>query len=178
MESVVRSSAVGLPVTSPVDPPGMRQYSRAGVLAVWAAAALPMGVLAWVVTPAVAGSGAPVGRFAVTLLAALTFGLVWQAVLVLALVWHEARDLSWTSLRARLWLRAPSTGARRGGRLWWWGGAYGLGLAVLALAPFGLSGPSDRDFGSFLGSPAGHQTFHHAWWLYALVAVELVFNTV
>jgi uncharacterized protein len=45
------------------NPPGqedsryaaVRQYSLAQILAVWAAAALPMGVLAWVVAPLVAG---------------------------------------------------------------------------------------------------------------------------
>jgi hypothetical protein len=31
----------------------VRQYSRPGVLAVWAAAALPMAALAWLVAPAV-----------------------------------------------------------------------------------------------------------------------------
>jgi hypothetical protein len=37
---------------------GTAQYCRTGVLGVWAAAALPMGVLAWVVAPAVARHGA------------------------------------------------------------------------------------------------------------------------
>jgi len=60
----------------------VRQFSRAGVAAVWAAA-VPMGLLAWVVAPAVAGAGASPRRFAATLLAALTAGPVWQFVLVM-----------------------------------------------------------------------------------------------
>jgi membrane protease YdiL (CAAX protease family) len=155
----------------------MRQYSRAGVVGVWAAAALPMGALAWIVAPAVAGRGASEQRFALTLLVALTAGLVWQTVLLLGLLWHECRDLSWKSLRERLWLRAPATPTRRGGRLWWWIGLYALGVAALDMVPIGLTGPERRNFGLFLDSPAGHHMFHHAWGLYALVAVELCFNT-
>lgn len=155
----------------------VRQYSRLGVLGVWAAAALPMAALAWVVAPAVAGHGASEHRFVLTLLVALTAGLIWQAVLVLVLVGRERRDPSWTSLRDRLWLRAPSTSTRRGGRLWWWVLVYALALAALDMLPFGPTGPTDRNFGSFLGSAEGQATFHHAWGLYLLVAVELAFNT-
>jgi len=136
-----------------------------------------MAALAWVVAPAVAGHGASEHRFVLTLLVALTAGLIWQAVLVLVLVGRERRDPSWTSLRDRLWLRAPSTSTRRGGRLWWWVLVYALALAALDMLPFGPTGPTDRSFGSFLGSAEGQATFHHAWGLYLLVAVELAFNT-
>jgi hypothetical protein len=52
------------------------QYSLAQILAVWAAAALPMGVLAWVVAPLVAGGlDGPVPLMR-TLLALLTIGLI------------------------------------------------------------------------------------------------------
>jgi membrane protease YdiL (CAAX protease family) len=95
-----------------------------------------------------------------------------------ALVWRECHDLSWTSLRRRLWLKAPATAKRRGGRLWWWVLVYALVLAALDMLPFGPTGPADRNLGAFLDSAAGHQLFHHAWGLYALVAVELTFNTV
>ena len=160
------------------DPVQLPQYSRPKVLAVWAAAALPMAALAWVVTPAVAGDGATPQRLAVTLLVALTIGLIWQFVLVVVLVRREAHEGSWTSFRERLWVRAPRGATRRGGRLWWWVAAYALGLAVLDSVPFGPTGPDARNFGSFLESAAGQATFHHAWALYALVAVELFFNTV
>ena len=113
-----------------------------------------------------------------TLLSALTFGLLWQAVLVVVLVRRERRDPSWTSVRDRLWLRAPQTATRRGGRLWWWVAAYALGLAALDMVPFGPIGPDDRSFGAFLGSDAGQALFQRNWWLYALCAFELLLNTV
>src|SRR5262249_7435099 len=86
---------------------GLPQSSKAGVLAVWAAAALPMGVLAWIVAPAIAGDGPD---FVPVLVACLTAGLVWQFVLVLILNGFSLRNL---------WLQRPSTSdGRRGGRLW------------------------------------------------------------
>jgi membrane protease YdiL (CAAX protease family) len=170
-------AAVGPPSGVRAQGAEPRQYSKWGVLAVWAAAAVPMGVLAWVVAPAIAGHGASERRLALTLLVALTAGLIWQGVLVLVLVLRE-RARSGASLRDLLWLRPPTHGSRRGGRLWWWIALYAAGLAVLDLLPFGPKGPADRDFGAFLDSAVGQQTFHHAWGLYALVALELTFNTV
>src|SRR5918995_3344609 len=79
------------------------QYSLAQSLAVWAAAALPMGALAWVVAPWLAGGldgPAPLMR---TLLALLTVGLIWQFVLVV-LVYRERGSLRWSVLKDALWL--------------------------------------------------------------------------
>ena len=53
------------------EPAEPRQYSRGGVLAVWAAAALPMGILSWVVAPAIAGPGPSQERFLITLVGAI-----------------------------------------------------------------------------------------------------------
>jgi uncharacterized protein len=175
----VAASGNGSALVPPPDEAivGLRQYSRAGVLAVWAAAAVPMAALAWVVAPAIAGHGASERRFALTLLGALTVGLVWQGVLVLVLALRE-RSGTGKSLRDLLWLHRPTTASRRGGRLWWWVLLFAAGLGALDMLPFGPTGPENRDFGRFLGSATGQQTFHHAWGLYALVAVELTFNTV
>jgi membrane protease YdiL (CAAX protease family) len=155
----------------------VRQYSRAGVAAVWAAAALPMALLAWVVAPVVAS--ATHQRLPVPLIVALIAGLVWQFVLVLILVGREQHSLGWAVLRRALWLEAPTrpTG-QRGGRLWLWVIPFILGFAVLQFLPAGLTGPASRNLGKFLGSAAGKATFHGAWGLFAVVAVLLVFNTV
>ena len=85
----------------------VRQYSLAQILAVWAAAALPMGALAWVVAPLVADQldgPAPLIR---TLLALLTVGLIWQFVLVVVLVHRERGSLGWSVLKDALWLHSP-----------------------------------------------------------------------
>ena len=96
------------------------QLTRRGVLGVWAAAAVPMGLLAWVVAPLVADQLSGPGAFARALIVSLTAGLVWQFVLVVVLVRREQGTLRWAVVREALWLRAPRdprTG-RRGGRLW------------------------------------------------------------
>jgi uncharacterized protein len=158
----------------------VRQFSRAGVAAVWAAAAVPMGLLAWVAAPALAGAGASPRRFAISLIFALTAGLIWQFVLVMLIVWREQRSLRWAVLRRALWLEPPAgTGGRRGGRLWLWLIPCVLGFAAVSMVPAGpLAGPVNQDFGSFLGSAAGKAAFHGDWGLFALVLVMLVFNTV
>jgi membrane protease YdiL (CAAX protease family) len=157
----------------------LRQYSLGGVLAVWAAAAAPMAVLAWLVAPAVAGDAATERQLVVALVGSLTAGLVWQFVLVVGLVAYEQRSLRWPVVREALWLRSPSDAAgRRGGRVWLWTVPFVLGYAALQLVPFGLPEPADRSFGAFLESSEGQEAFRANWGLFALVVVMFLFNTV
>ena len=144
----------------------VRQYSLPEILGVWAAAAVPMGLLAWVVAPWLAdqlGGDEPLTQ---ALLILLTVGLIWQFVLVLILLRRELGSLEWSRVRDALWLRPPrdpKTG-RVGGRVWWW--------ALL------FPGPSARDFGEFLGSERGAAFLSGAWGWFALLVVFVVFNTV
>ena len=100
---------------------GIKQYSLAQILGVWAAAALPMGVLSWIIAPSLAdrlsGTGDVPMLKALVLL--ITAGLVWQFALVLGLVWFEQRSLRWSTLREALWLRSPRSprSGRVGGKL-------------------------------------------------------------
>src|SRR3712207_2685951 len=71
------------------------QLTLGGILAVWAAATVPMGLLAWVVAPTVAGRLSGPGALSRALILGLTVGLVWQFVLVLLLVRHEQGTLRW-----------------------------------------------------------------------------------
>ncbi len=87
------------------------QLSRLGVLAVWAAAAIPMGLLAWLAAPLVADRLSGPGSFARALLALLTVGLVWQFILIVILLYREQGTLRWRVAREALWLRAPVTPA-------------------------------------------------------------------
>jgi membrane protease YdiL (CAAX protease family) len=100
------------------DPP-IPQYTGRTILLIWAAAAFPMGVLGWIVAPALSvRSPNPV----VIRLAAFTAGLAWQFALVVILVFREAGTLRWRSVRPRLWLNgplSPSSGQPRR-LLWLW----------------------------------------------------------
>ena len=157
----------------------VRQYTLLEILAVWAAAAIPMGLLAWVVAPWLAdrfGGDEPLTQ---ALLILLTVGLIWQFVLVLILLRRELGSLEWSRVRDALWLRPPRNPKTRrvGGRVWWWALLFVALVAVWGMVP-GIPGPSARDFGDLLGSERGAAFFTGAWGWFALIVVSVVFNTV
>ena len=94
-------------VEGPPSESQSEQYSLAKILGIWAAAALPMAALAWVVAPLVAAQLDGPAAMARALLAGLTVGLIWQFVLVLVLVYRERGSLRWSVLKDALWLRSP-----------------------------------------------------------------------
>jgi uncharacterized protein len=165
------------------NPPGqedsshaaVRQYSLAQILAVWAAAALPMGVvLAWVVAPLVAGQLDGPALLIRTLLVLLTVGLIWQFVLVVVLVYRERGSLRWSVLKDALWLhspRSPKTG-RAGGWLWLVVIPFVLLYAAEGAIPILSVIPpvASHDFTVFLGSDAG-QAFMSGNWVWFAVIV-------
>ena len=155
------------------------QYSVARILAVWAAAAVPMGLLAWVVAPWLGDQLGGDEPFVQALLICLTAGLVWQFVLVVILIRHELGGLPFSRVRDALWLRSPrdpETG-RVGGRIWWWALLFALLFAMWSAVP-AIPGPSPREFGDFLDSERGEDFFSGAWGWFAVVVVLAVFNTV
>lgn len=161
------------------DLPKLPQLSLAGIIAVWAAAAIPMAVLAWIVAPALADQLSGGNTLTRALLITLTGGLVWQGVLVAALVYREQRTLRWAIIKNALWLRPPRNpkSGRRGGKLWLIIIPLILAFGVEALIP-SLGHSSARDFGDFVSSHAGHVFLSGAWGWFALITVLLVFNTV
>jgi CAAX protease family protein len=179
---------------TPADAPGTATSSRTGatqveipqygvlaVLAVWAAAALPMGMLAWLVAPALADrlsgtDGVPLFK---ALILCLTAGLVWQFVIVVVLVRTEQGTLRWRVVREALWLTAPRSprSGRTGGRVWLVLVPLVLLFAAEDLFP-DLGAPYDRDLGAFLESGAGQHFFSGNWTWFAVLIVLWTFNTV
>jgi CAAX protease family protein len=158
--------------------PAIKQYTRRKVLDVWVVAALPMGALAWLVAPALAGPAPSARRFTQVLIAALCAGLVWQFLLVI-LVARERSSLRWPILRDGLWLHSPSTASRRGGLLWLWGVLpFAAGFFALQLLPLHLPAVANHDFGAFLGSAPGTATLHGNLGLFAIIVAMFVLNTV
>ena len=85
----------------------VKQYSGAQIAALWAAATLPMAILAWIVAPWLShhlGSSEPLGT---ALLICFNAGLLWMLVLTLVMVRLEQGGLGWARVRDALWLRAP-----------------------------------------------------------------------
>ena len=157
------------------------QLRIGGIFAIWAAAALPMAALAWLVAPMLedrfAGDGiVPMMK---ALLVCLTVGLVWQFVLVAILVRREQRTLRWSTVREALWLRSPRSprSGRVGGRLWLVVIPLIIGFTLAQeLAPF--AAPENREFAGLVESDAGKAFLDGAWGWYGLVLALLVFTIV
>ena len=168
----------------PASPPAptavhIPQLTRRGVIGVWAAATVPMGLLAWVVAPLVADQLSGPGALARALIASLAAGLVWQFVLVVVLVRREQGTLRWPVVREALWLRAPRdprTG-RRGGRVWLIVPVLMVGFFAAQFVP-SLPHGAEHDFGAFLASDAATAVLGGAWAWFAVLVVLWVFNTV
>jgi membrane protease YdiL (CAAX protease family) len=166
-------------VTQAAQPVQIPQYTLRGILGTWAAAAVPMAVLAWLVAPWLAHGLDGPAALSRALILTLTGGLIWQFLLVLILVYREQRSLRWSVLKDALWLHAPRrprTG-RRGGRAWLILIPLVVALAAEELLPT-LPTPAGRDMGLFLGSHAGQTFLSGNWgWLAIIVALQ-IFNTV
>jgi len=157
----------------------IQQYTLSRVLGTWAAAALPMAALAWLVAPWLASTMNGPTALPRALLACLTAGLFWQFLLVLVLVHREQGTLRWSVVKEALWLhgpRRPSTG-RRGGRAW-----LVIVPLILAVVAFEMipapPTPGDRDMGLFLASDAGRDFLSGNWVWFAVIITMGIFNTV
>jgi membrane protease YdiL (CAAX protease family) len=159
------------------------------ILLVWAAAAIPMGILGWLVAPALAQS---TQTPALVRLAVLTVGLGWQFLLVLMLLYQETGTLRWSTIRPRLWLttpRSPRTGAPRA-RLWWWLLPLLLLTTIYELLLFGrvehlwvsvvpfFAEPQGFAISALVATPAAKAQFVGAWPLWGLYVLNALFNTV
>jgi hypothetical protein len=113
-----------------------KQYSLGRILGIWGLAAVPMGILSWIIFPAVSPDfnsdplGAGVTRFVLLLI-----GLIWLFVLAMIIVRREEGDLRWATVKRRLRLntpRDPKTGESRR-NLWLWVIPFLIGIAVWEL---------------------------------------------
>ncbi len=169
------------------------QYSLAKILGIWALAAVPMGVLGWIVFPLLTPDfGSDPLKAGVTRLVLLTLGLVWLFVLSMIIVHREEGDLRWATVKRRLRLnvpREPATGQPRT-RLWLWVVPF---LAAVAVVQLLLNSPMENAWASifpFLAEPQGYSSeaifesqvilerLVGAWWFFALYVIFAVFNSI
>jgi membrane protease YdiL (CAAX protease family) len=153
-------------------------WTRGTVLKVWAAAALPMGILAWVVAPLLAKKFSGPAALPQALILTLAAGLIWQFVFVLIVVRREQGSLRWPMVKEALWLNAPispRTG-KRSNRLWWMVLPLMVLLALEEMLP-SLPTPVARDTSLFFGSDGGQAWMSGNWTWFALLVIVFVFNT-
>lgn len=187
-DEIVSSTASGRSTTWRGELSQIPQYTLSEILLIWAAAAIPMGILGWLVAPALARGAQNPGFVR---LAVLTVGLVWQFALIVFLLYRETGSLRWSEFAKRLWLntpRSPQTGAPSR-RLWLWliplvilTAAYeALVSGMLAgfwvsLFPF-LAEPPGFFLGAVLAAPEAKSQLVGAWGFWGLFLVSAVFNT-
>ncbi len=157
----------------------VKQYSLAQILAVWAAAAIPMAVLGWIVAPLLGTLLGGEAAFIKALLLCITAGLIWQFVLTMILTRREQGTLRWSRVRDALWLLSPRDprSGRVGGTIWLWVIPFFLLYGLWSFFGFDISGPSNRDFGAFLDT-GGEEFFSGNWGWFAVLVVQLIFNSV
>jgi membrane protease YdiL (CAAX protease family) len=153
-------------------------WTRGTVMKVWAAAAVPMAILAWVVAPLLARTFSGPAALPRALILTLGAGLIWQFALVLIVVRREQGSLRWPVLKKALWLNAPispRTG-KRDNRLWWMIIPLTALLALEEMLP-SLPTPVARDAGLFFGSDSGQQFMSGNWVWFVILVVQFIFNT-
>jgi membrane protease YdiL (CAAX protease family) len=171
----------------------MDQYSLWQILGIWALAAVPMGILSWIVFPAVSPdfNADPLGA-GVTRIVLLTIGLMWFFVLSMIIVRKEEGNLRWATVKRRLRLntpRDPKTGETRP-RLWLWVIPFLIAIVVWEIAlksyvielwvwifPF-FAEPLGYSFGVIFESQEILERLVGAWWFFGLFVVFAVFNSI
>jgi membrane protease YdiL (CAAX protease family) len=172
------STVEGLPSESQ-----SKQYSLAKILGIWAAAALPMGLILFVFMPFL------IPRVdlnpGLLFLSLITLAQVWLGVLSYIVLRREVVPFTWEGLKERLWLntpRDPRTG-RPSKKLFLWtipviaflllwdelGVLEGLNEAWVNAFPF--FAPPDYGQIQNLAGPAEGQ-----WWLLGVLVVLILFN--
>lgn len=164
-----------------------KPYSLGKILGIWALAALPMWLLAWVVAPAIIPS-IPLQPGIVYWLLIIA-GMTWQFGVSLLIIYRELGTLRLGAIRRRLWLNAPLEPVtdRPNLKLFWWllpcvlfNALINLGLGQYLDAPVAwlseslqipLQAPVYADF-----SQLARPEFRGQWWLLGITLLSFLLN--
>lgn len=156
------------------------QYTLWQILGIWAGAALPMGLIYWVIVPLLISRG---NTYPFTFLLLINIGLVWECILAYIILRREVKPFTWQGVKDRLWLYTPSNPKTGAGSKWLF--LWTIPFIVLSTVGFAnvdwLNGLFVKAF-PFL-EPRPYAVIQNAaepavgqWWLLGLVAVQVVFN--
>lgn len=159
-----------------------QQYSLKKILGIWALSALPMGILAYVVTPWIAAyTNWPL---LIVYWVAIIAGLAWQFILSLLILKRDGYALNWQTFTTRMRYRKPVH--PKSGRSSYWLLLWTIPfIALSALLQSGAVPLPDVD--SWLTPLTKHlpkydlsalasKEYKGAWWILILFIITSVFN--
>jgi membrane protease YdiL (CAAX protease family) len=161
----------------------MEQYTILQILGIVALVTVPMGLLAWVVAPAMIPYS-PLHP-GITYWLLMIVGMAWQFIVSLVILYRELGTLRWSAIRQRTRLQTPRDPKtdQPNPKLYWWlllpiffNALTGFALADYLDAPMAwlfpaLQPPPFTDTAQ-LASPE----FQGQWWLLGIALVSLLFN--
>jgi len=158
------------------------QYSLNKILIIWGLSAIPMAVLAFVITPHVVKmtNWTPLIVYWI----AVIIGLIWQFILSLIILKHDGHELSWQTVKTRMKYQRPIN-PRNGKSSYWlllWTIPF---IASSALIQSGVINLPDID--SWMTPLIQHlpkydlsnlatSEYKGAWWILGLFIVTSAFN--
>jgi len=161
-----------------------KQYSLGKIIGIWALATAPMTLLAFFVTPTVIryfNIPANVPEFLV-FWPLMIFGLVWQFILSLIIIFREHGNLKWQTVKKRMWYnlpREPGTGLYRK-RLFLYAVpfiALALFLQIIPLPDIaGSIFPFIKALPQYNLQQLMIPEYKGAWWLLIMVLITIPFN--
>jgi len=159
------------------------QYSLWQMLGIWALVTLPMGLLVWVVAPALIPHSSLNPGIIYWLL--IIAGMAWESLVALVITYRELGTLRWSAIKQRTWLQTPRDPRtdQPNRKLYWWVlppllvdalvivvlGGY-LDAPIARLFP-GLQAPAYMDMAQ-MATPA----FKGQWWILGITLVSFIFN--
>lgn len=159
-----------------------KPYSLGKILLIWAASAIPMGVLAYVVTPEIVKltKWAPL----IVYWLAVNVGLVWQFILSLIILKLDGNKLNWQTVVTRMKYQRP-VNPKNGKSSYWlllWTIPFILLSAIIQMGVLNLPdvdsliNPLIKDLPQYDMSSLSVAQFKGAWWILGLFLITAIFN--
>ncbi len=163
--------------SEPID----EQFTLSKILIIWILSALPMAILAFVITPLLV----PLMDLSPLIIywMAMIAGVIWQFVLSAIILKNEGNDLKWTTFQKRMKYqkpRNPKTG-KSSNWLFLWVIPFIL-LSALLQAGVGFPDldsvivPFIKDLPHYDLSQLATTEYKGAWWILGLYLITMIFN--
>lgn len=158
-----------------------KQYSLQKIIIIWILSALPMAILAFVITPSLI----PLFDLPPIIIYwfAINLGLIWQFVLSIIILKKDGYTISWSSVKKRLWFQKPQdpkTG-KQSNWLFLWVIPFIL-LNAIVSSGIGfpdldrIAGPLIKNLPQYDLSKLASPEFKGEWWIIIVFVLTMAFN--